>query len=62
MHSFKIPISSPAEKFKKVLDTKDNNKIFFSGKFGSGKTYFLNEFFKEKEEEYQVFHLYPSLY
>ena len=43
MHSFKIPISSPAEKFKKVLDTKDNNKIFFSGKFGSGKTYFLNE-------------------
>ena len=44
------------------MDTKDNNKIFFSGKFGSGKTYFLNEFFKEKEEEYQVFHLYPSLY
>ena len=31
-------------------------------KFGSGKTYFLNEFFKEKEEEYQVFHLYPSSY
>ena len=62
MHSFKIPISSPAEKFKKVLDVKDNNKIFFSGKFGSGKTYFLNEFFKEKEKKYQVFHLYPSSY
>ena len=62
MHSFKIPISSPAEKFKKVLNMDDNNKIFFSGKFGSGKTYFLNEFFKEKEEEYQVFHLYPSSY
>ena len=62
MHSFKIPISDPAEKFKKVLDTKDNNKIFFSGKFGSGKTYFLNEFFKEKKDDYQVFHLYPSSY
>jgi hypothetical protein len=59
---FKIPIESLFSKFENHLKIKNNTRILFSGKFGIGKTYFLNEFFKNKEEDYEVFHLFPVNY
>ncbi|MDD3066354.1 MAG: P-loop NTPase fold protein [Candidatus Gracilibacteria bacterium] len=60
--SFMIPIGGLFPKFEKHLKTKGNSRILFSGKFGIGKTYFLNEFFKSKITEYEVFHLFPINY
>jgi hypothetical protein len=58
-----IPIELPKESFKKFIgDDKRNKRIFFSGKYGTGKTYFLNDFFKKYEEEYDVYHLFPARY
>ena len=52
------------DSFKKHINIKGNDRIFFSGKFGSGKTCYLNEFFatEESEKEYEVIHLYPVKY
>lgn len=58
----KIPIESLFSSFSEHIKIKNNNRIFFSGKFGIGKTYFLNEFFKKYESEYEIFHLYPVNY
>lgn len=59
---FKIKIDELFSKFQKHLEIENNNRILFSGKFGIGKTYFLNEFFKDKKEKYEVFHLSPVNY
>lgn len=53
----KIPV--PFEDFKNKLDNYP--KILFSGIFGSGKTTFLNDFFKENKE-YKKIHIYPVNY
>jgi len=62
IEEFKIPIEELFSTFKNHLDIKNNNRILFSGKFGIGKTYFLNEFFNDKKENYEVFHLFPVNY
>lgn len=62
MENFVIPTTTVAEDFNKFIDTEDNSRILFSGKYGIGKTYFLDNFFKEKEENYDVYHLYPVNY
>jgi len=59
---FKIEIDELFPKFQKHLEIENNKRILFSGKFGIGKTYFLNEFFKNKKEDYEVFHLFPVDY
>ncbi len=59
---FKIDISGLFPKFSDHLDIQNNSRILFSGKFGIGKTYFLNDFFKHKKKEYEVFHLFPVNY
>lgn len=52
-----------AEKFATFLELPDNHRILFSGKYGSGKTYFLHEFFTtRKKDEYETFHLFPTNY
>lgn len=56
-----IPIDFLKENFKKFVEIKGNKRIFFSGKFGTGKTFFLKHFFK-KNEEYDVYHLFPIRY
>lgn len=56
-----IDISKQREKFQQFLNLPNNERIIFSGIFGSGKTYFLNRFF-EKHEKYIAFHLYPTNY
>lgn len=58
---FKIPIDGIFDDFAENLDIENNNNIFFSGKFGIGKTYFLKEFFNNSED-YEVFHLFPVNY
>ena len=57
-----IPVDSQVEQFEAHLAIPDNDRIFFSGKFGSGKTYFLKQFFKSKPEEFNVIHIYPVNY
>ena len=52
---FKISIEELFPKFNEHLEIKNNNRILFSGKFGIGKTYFLNEFFENKKEDYDIF-------
>ena len=59
---FKIPIEKLFPKFDDHLKVKNNYRILFSGKFGIGKTYFLNEFFESKKNEYEAFHLFPVNY
>ena len=59
---FKIPIDQLYPKFVEHLGIENNSRILFSGKFGIGKTYFLNEFFENNKDEYEVFHLFPINY
>lgn len=52
-----------AEKFATFLALPDNHRILFSGRYGSGKTFFLHEFFTtRKMDEYETFHLFPTNY
>lgn len=52
----------PNESFKYHLSINENHRILFSGRFGIGKTTFLNHYFKDTNEEYNVIHLYPVNY
>ena len=57
---FRIPIDEPKAEFKKHLELPHNKRILFSAPFGTGKTYFLNEFFKDRPEK--IIRLYPVNY
>jgi hypothetical protein len=57
-----IPIDKIKADFQLFLTPEHNRRIIFSGPFGIGKTYFLNEFFKEKEDEYFSIFLRPVNY
>lgn len=56
------PIDVPIEHFKKHLIKEENERILFSGRFGIGKTWFLNEFFNKNKDSYIKIHLYPVNY
>lgn len=45
-------------KFEDHLYLPNNNRIIFSGKFGIGKSYFLNEFFKDGKYENEYFPIF----
>ncbi len=60
--AIKIPIDTIKKEFDDFLNMGENSRVLFSGKFGIGKTHFLNEFFKEQKDLYEVFHLYPLNY
>ena len=49
------------ESFSRHIDIPDNRRILFSGRFGIGKTTFLNEYFKNFGS-HNVIHLYPVNY
>jgi hypothetical protein len=58
-----IDTKSVQDSFEKELKQYDSSaRIFFSGKYGVGKTKFLERFFEEKKEEYLKIHLYPVNY
>lgn len=46
------------QKFDEHLHIENNNRIIFSGKFGIGKSFFLNEFFKEEKYIKQYFPIF----
>ena len=51
------------KKFKKDFEIPENNRILFSGKFGTGKSTFLTKFFDENtQQKYNVIKLYPISY
>jgi len=60
MEEISIYINNLYNNFQFHLE--NNNRILFSGPYGIGKTYFLREFFAQKEDEYNVFHLFPVNY
>jgi hypothetical protein len=55
-------ISKSIERFQEHISSEDNDRIIFSGKFGAGKTFFLNKFFEEKNADYCSVHIYPVNY
>ncbi|MBE7693582.1 hypothetical protein G1K75_11595 [Tenacibaculum finnmarkense] len=57
-----LSISSEKKRFKEHLILPDNDQIIFSGIFGIGKTYFLNEFFKDEKEQYETIKISPVNY
>ncbi len=57
-----INIQTPLNQFETFLGSGNNKRIVFSGIFGSGKTYFLRHFFKEKQDKYITLHLFPTNY
>lgn len=59
---FHIPVEILFQQFENHLQIENNLRVFFSAKFGSGKTYFLNEFFEANKEKYIVIKLYPVSY
>lgn len=58
----KVEITPQIEKFNNHLDIPENYRIIFSGRFGSGKTHFLNEFFELEEQKYVQIRLTPVNY
>jgi len=60
----KIQTTGVSDQFKAHLSDVNNQRIIFSGSFGSGKTTFLNDFFKTKEQsdKYYVCKLFPVNY
>ncbi|MGN6417588.1 MAG: P-loop NTPase fold protein [Pseudobacter sp.] len=54
----------PCKEFSEHLENKSNERIFFSGRYGIGKTQFLKDFFKQEsiEAKYDVYHLFPIDY
>lgn len=62
MANIKIPIETIKDEFEAFLDNEGNSRVFFSGKFGIGKTYFIKDFFESRINEYEAFHLFPVNY
>jgi hypothetical protein len=48
--------------FKEHLDIPTNSRILFSSSFGQGKTTYLNEFFENYKESYDIIKIYPVNY
>lgn len=61
MSGLTIDISTPKAQFERHLQLDENRRIIFSGPFGSGKTYFLRNFF-EGNERFTVIRLAPINY
>ncbi|MFK7798232.1 MAG: P-loop NTPase fold protein [Aureispira sp.] len=58
----KIKTSSVNNYFGDHLEREYNERIIFTGQFGSGKTYFLKDFFEKRKEQYNTFWLSPIKY
>lgn len=50
------------EKFTEHFNLPNNSRILFTGKFGTGKTTFLTNYFTKNQNEFDVFKLYPVSY
>jgi len=54
--------TKPTETFSEHLNLPENERIIFSGRFGIGKSTFLNHYFEKENDQYNVIHLYPANY
>jgi hypothetical protein len=66
---FKEIFEYPINEFRKHLENSINERIIFSGKYGIGKTKFLEDFFSYKNQDsvfgsvkYEVYRLFPINY
>lgn len=57
-----LDTSIPTSSFDAHLADPRNTKVLFSAKFGQGKTTFLHEYFKIKNDEFIPFYIYPVNY
>lgn len=57
-----LSIEEESGRFLSHLEIEDNSRIIFSGIFGIGKTYFLNNFFQSKIKEYETIRINPVNY
>jgi len=62
MNRNKIDTRQVSYGFDSHVSQEHNKRIIFSGEFGSGKTSFLKDFFKSKENQYNSFWLSPLNY
>jgi len=62
INKYEIDMQNLYGGFKEYVDIQGNNRIFFSGKYGTGKTTFLKSFFKHHHDSFDVYHLYPINY
>ncbi len=61
MEPIKIDITSEKTRFDRFISLPDNERIIFSGAFGIGKSYFIDEYFKENSK-YEAIILRPVNY
>lgn len=59
-----IPTTAVEKSFKAHISQFEGKsaRIFFSGKYGVGKTQFLKKFFEAQQDDYLKIHLYPVNY
>lgn len=57
-----ISIQTEKTRFNKFINVEGNTNIVFSGKYGVGKTFFINEFFKENESKFLKLYISPVNY
>ena len=60
--SIDISIKEEKTRFDNFLKEDGNTNIIFSGKFGVGKTYFINEFFNDPDCGFQRLYISPVNY
>lgn len=60
-NNFVIPFNTVQNDFNEFLEIEGNSRIFFSGKYGIGKTYFIRNFFND-HEKFDSYHLFPINY
>lgn len=57
-----ISIENASSKFEEHFSQDKNDRILFSGKFGTGKSYFLKKYFENRDDKYNLFWLSPVNY
>lgn len=60
--NFLLNAENVLEDFSDHLRKVNNFRVLFSGKFGVGKTYFLEKYFSKSEADYNVFWINPINY
>lgn len=57
-----ISIDHPHKLFDIHLEHENNDRILFSGKFGTGKSHFLRKYFEHHKDKYNLFWISPVDY
>lgn len=60
--NLEIPLDEQSGLFKEHFEEQGNDRIIFSGAFGTGKTYFLDKYFAPSQQNYLAIKLAPVNY